>query len=86
MKHEVVWSSSAYRSLQEIWDDAFDREAIAHAIDEIQIELSNDAHAKGESRPGGARVFFASPLGVAFWANDRTTDVEIRAVWIFRRV
>jgi hypothetical protein len=86
VKHEIVWSPTAYRSLQTIWDDAFDREAIARSVDKIQAALSENAHEKGESRPNGSRIYFASPLGIAFWANDRTTEVEVRAVWIIRRV
>jgi hypothetical protein len=86
VKQKIVWSLEAYRSLQKIWEDAFDREAIAHAIDEIQTSLAENAFETGESRPDGSRVYFASPLGIAFLANDRTTEVEIRAVWTYRRV
>ena len=86
MRHQVVWSAEAYRSLQRIWDEAFDREKIADAIDEIHEALAEHADERGESRPNGSRIFFASPLGIAFWANERATEVEIRAVWIFQRV
>jgi plasmid stabilization system protein ParE len=84
VNHEVVWSNVAYRRLMKIWDDTYDRESIAHAIDRIQDELEVDASQKGESRPEGLRVFFAAPLAVVFWANERTTEVEIADVWIYR--
>jgi len=84
MRHDVVWTARAFRRLEKIWDEAYDREAIAHAVDRIQDHLAVDASLKGESRPEGLRVFFAAPLGVVFWTNERTTEVEIVDVWAFR--
>jgi hypothetical protein len=85
VRHRVVWSRDAYHSLQEIWNKAFNKETIADAIDDIQATLAANAHEKGESRPDGSRIYFASPLGIAYLANERTTEVEIRAVWAIRR-
>jgi hypothetical protein len=81
--HQVVWSDEAYRSLAEIWEASYDREVIAHAIDEVLAALGEDAADQGESRSDGLRIFFASPLAVLYWANERTTDVSIRAVWAY---
>jgi plasmid stabilization system protein ParE len=85
VRHDVVWSQDAYRSLQEIWNKAVNKENIDNAIDDIQATLAENAHEKGESRPDGSRIYFASPLAIAYLANDRTTEVEIRAVWAIRR-
>ena len=84
MTHRVVWELAAARSLEEIWDAAFDQESIGLAIDVIHEELSEDAMQKGESRDEGFRVFFAPPLAVLYWANDRATEVTIEAVWTIR--
>jgi hypothetical protein len=84
MIHRVVWEVEAVQSLEEIWDAAFDQESIAHAIDVIEEELSEDAMQMGESRDEGFRVYFAPPLAVLYWANDRATEVIIEAVWTIR--
>ncbi len=84
MSHDVVWTVHAFRRLERIWDESHNREAIAHAIDRIEEDLTLEAGVKGESRPEGLRVHFVAPLAVVFWANERTTEVEIVDVWAFR--
>lgn len=83
MIHQVVKSKEAYRSLVEIWEASYDREIIAHAIDEILAAIGEDAADQGESRSDGLRISFASPLAVLYWANELTTDLSIRAVWAY---
>ena len=84
MTHQVVWMPRAARALAVIWNAAYDRELIAHAIDSIHTELAEDAHEKGESRDDGFRIFFATPLAVLFWCNERATQVSIANVWTTR--
>jgi hypothetical protein len=57
---------------------------ITSAAQAIDNRLAVDAKNEGESRPGGRRVFFESPLGIAFRIDQSGADVHVLRVWRIR--
>jgi hypothetical protein len=62
---------------------AENRNAVSRAANEIDQDLRNDPETLGESRPGGLRVHFVSPLGVAYRVSPEDLLVQLAHVWSF---
>lgn len=84
--YPVVWVSAALEELAAIWlrADSAQREGITAASHAIEQQLRFNPQDQGESRPGGSRVFFQTPLGVDFRVNEEQRIVTIGHVWRFR--
>jgi hypothetical protein len=81
----VEWFQSALDQLTVLWlqaDQAL-RQAITQATHRIDQLLQSDPHNAGESRPGGRRILFESPLGILFRVD--ANNVTVLRVWQFRR-
>jgi plasmid stabilization system protein ParE len=83
----VEWIQSALNELAQIWNqgDSARRAAITTASHRIDQTLEQDPHHAGESRPGGRRVLFESPLGVLFRIEMDGQTVTVLRCWQFRR-
>ncbi len=71
MRYTVVWHRDALDRLATIWMDADDRNAVAHASDEIDRQLATDPLNVGESREHILRIFFEWPLGVRYFVSTK---------------
>jgi len=82
----VYRNETAMTLLRRTWDGAGDelRLTILRAMQQIERELQSDPHHKGESRPGGARILFQSPLAVLFEVDDEKNLVRIVRAWSYR--
>jgi len=73
----VVWHGSAQDELAELWISARDRNAVTAAAHVIDVELSQDAVAKGVEVTEGLRAFFAPPLRILFTVDEGNRVVEV---------
>jgi hypothetical protein len=82
----VYRNETATALLRRTWEGAGDalRTTILQAMQQIEQELQDDPHRKGESRPGGARILFQSPLAVLFEVDDEKRLVRIVRAWAYR--
>ena len=81
MKYRVAWTSDAEADLARIWMQARNRRAVADAADRLDQSLSIDPMDIGESRAGGLRLAFASPLAIEFEVYEPDRTVLVLAVW-----
>jgi hypothetical protein len=81
----VEWLQAALDQLAAIWlqSDQALRQTITQATHRIDQLLQRDPRNAGESRPGGRRILFESPLGALF-RIDVNTATDLR-IWLFRR-
>ena len=80
IRYTVVWLKGAQDELTEIWIDASDRNVVAIAADAIDLQLAEDANAKGIEISEGLRAFFAPPLRVLFAVREADRVVEVLRV------
>jgi plasmid stabilization system protein ParE len=85
MTFTVIWRPSAERKLAEIWTDADDRQAIAHAADAIDALLRTEPTEVGESRVTNTRILTVSPLSVYYDVHEDDRLVAVWAVWRNRK-
>lgn len=83
----VRWEDTALGELARLWlaADSPMRQRITAATDEIDRLLQTDPLGQGESRPGGRRVHFTSPLGITFRVETDGQTVSVLRVWLFRK-
>lgn len=79
-RYTVVWPAGAQDELTELWIVAPDRDAITAAANAIDVELSEDATAKGVELSEGLRALFAPPLRVLFAVREDDRVVEVLRV------
>jgi hypothetical protein len=83
MKYTVLWVPGAEQRLADLWINATDRDSITKASHAIDQRLKTDPLNQGESRPGGRRVLFESPLGVLYRVEEQDMIVRVLHVWLF---
>jgi plasmid stabilization system protein ParE len=76
-RYTVVWHRSAQDELAAIWISTRDRNAVTTAAHVIDVELSQDAAAKGVELSEGLRAFFAPPLQILFSVDEGDRVVEV---------
>lgn len=83
---KVLWTPSARNDLADLWlkADSAQRQMITSATGSIDRRLAADPANEGESRPGGRRISFAPPLGVAFRVDQGRATVSVLRVWRIR--
>jgi hypothetical protein len=83
----VDWLQTALDQLMTIWmsADSAQRQAITAATHDIDQQLKADPFGPSESRPGGRRILFASPLGILFRIEADEQTVSVLRVWLFRK-
>ncbi len=83
----VEWLQSALDELAILWTqaDATLRQAITAASHTLEQRLRTDPANEGESRPGGRRITFVSPLAVRFQIEADGQTVTVLQVQLFRR-
>jgi hypothetical protein len=81
MKYTVVWLKAAQDHLADTWVSAPDKAAVTAASNAIDAILEQNPYANSKSRPGGDRVMYVSPLGVAYTVNDTNRMVAVWEVW-----
>jgi hypothetical protein len=79
----VEWLASALDELAALWlrADSESRRLITAATRATDEELKSRPEEKGESRAEGERIFFSSPLGIAFEVDRGRFVVRILHVW-----
>jgi hypothetical protein len=82
----VRWERRALSALADLWTraDPSLRQAITAATHQIDQLLSTDPLGQSESRPGGRRILFVSPLGITFRIEGDGQTVSVLRVWLFR--
>jgi len=83
----VRWEKRALNELSMLWTaaDPVMRKIITAATNQIDEQLGADPMANSESRPGGRRILFASPLGITFRVESDGKTISVLRVWLFRR-
>ena len=83
----VRWEETALNELTSLWlgADSMMRQAITAATHRIDQQLRADPLEHSESRPGGRRILFISPLGILFRVENDRQMVSVLRVWLFRR-
>jgi hypothetical protein len=83
----VRWEDTALSELAAIWlqADSALRQLITDATNRIDQQLQTDPLTDSESRPGGRRILFVSPLGITFRIEADGQTVSVLRVWLFRR-
>ena len=83
----VRWAQAALDELTTLWIQASSglRLSITAATVQVDWQLQIDPWGCSESRPGGRRVFFVSPLGITFRIELDGQTVSVLRVWLFRR-
>ena len=84
MNYAVHWLPAAEQELIALWLNSAKRSAVTRATHRLDQQLQHSPNGLGESRPGGLRVHFESPLGVLFQVRPGTRIVEVIHVWEFR--
>jgi hypothetical protein len=79
-RYTDVWHLSAQDELAELWIAARDRSAITAEAHLIDVELSQDAAAKGVEVAEGLRAFFSPPLRILFSVDEGDRIVEVARV------
>jgi plasmid stabilization system protein ParE len=84
---QVRWEDTALGELAAIWvaADSALRRLITAATNRIDQQLQTDPLGDSESRPGGRRILFVSPLGITFRIEADGQTVSVLRVWLFRR-
>ena len=83
----VRWEETALNELTTLWVGAESkmRQVITAATHQIDQQLQADPLGPSESRPGGRRILFVSPLGITFRVEADGQTVSVLHVWLFRR-
>ena len=83
---KVRWERNALDELTMLWTQAGSglRQRITAATAELDWQLQSDPLGSSESRPGGRRVSFVSPLGATFRIEPDGQTVSVLRVWLFR--
>jgi hypothetical protein len=83
----VRWEETALNQLATIWTaaDSALRKTITATTSQIDQQLQTDPLGPSESRPGGRRILFLSPLGILFRIEADGHTVSVLRVWLFRR-
>lgn len=65
---KIIWSDDAIRQFEVMLriGSKFNRRGITRAVQEIEIALRDAPDEVGESRPGGRRISYCSPLAYYF--------------------
>ena len=79
-RYTVVWHDSTLDELAEIWIKARDRNAVTTAAHIIDVELSEDAEAKGVEVSEGLRALFVPPLRILFNVDEGDRLVEVARI------
>jgi hypothetical protein len=83
MKYHVLWVPGAEQRLADLWLNATDRGAITKAPHAIDQRLRDDPLDDGESRPGGRRILFETPLAVLYRVIEQDMFVHVLHVWLY---
>jgi len=83
MNFTVIWIREAEDDLTRIWLQAVDRTVIAKAAHEIEAQLKIAPLQVGESRSGGQRVIFSSPLGASYVCSQDDRADYVIDVWSY---
>jgi len=83
----VEWLQIALDELTNLWiqADSTQRQAITRASQVVEQRLRSDPVNEGESRSGGRRITFVSPLVVRFQIEADDQTVTILHVRLFGR-
>ncbi|MCH8830039.1 MAG: type II toxin-antitoxin system RelE/ParE family toxin [Planctomycetes bacterium] len=76
----VVWQPSAEQELALIWTLTEDRSRVAQAAARVDEMLSKTPISVGESREGGMRIMFRSPLALDYHVNESMQIVTVLRV------
>jgi hypothetical protein len=78
IRYTVLWREDLVAKLATLWANFHDRSRLTTAADEIDAELSIDAHTKGNVFRAGQRSLCRGPLIVFFRVDegDRKVMVE----------
>lgn len=76
-RYTVTWQREAEGELVELWIAAADRDAIAAAVQAIDVALSSDAESKGDAVAEGLRSFNVQPLRALFVVRQADRVAEI---------
>jgi hypothetical protein len=82
----VRWARRALDALADMWTNADTglRQAITAASNQIEWALRPNPQGTGESRPGGRRILFQSPLGAIFRIEADGRTVSVLRAWLLR--
>lgn len=82
----VRWEGMALNELTALWTDAESslRQLITETVPQIDRQLETDPFVESESRSGGRRILFSSPLGVLFRIEADGQTVSVLHIWLFR--
>ena len=83
MKYSVCWRPEIERKLNEIWNEATDKNAISEAADAMDRELRTRPLFVGESRDELGRFRTAGPLAIYYDVHELDRSVD---VWSMFRV
>lgn len=86
MKYRVIWHPRALPALRQIFDAAFDKEGVEHAVKRIELELGANPTEAGESREFNTRIHFKFPLIIWFFVDEPMKEVWVVNVKRFRRL
>jgi len=83
---QVRWHVAPRDSLATAWldSDSATRRLINSAVDEIEQMLRSDPPDAGESRPGGRRIMFVTPLAIVFHVEENERLVSVLDLWLIR--
>lgn len=85
MQFRVLWLSATENVLASLWMDESMRADVTRAANEIDRRLRRDPDQEGESRPGGRRILFETPLAVTYKVFPRENLVVVSDVWQFTK-
>jgi hypothetical protein len=87
MMFRVEWLQIAVDELTTLWTqaDSAQRQAITSASHALENRLRCDPANEGESRPGGRRITFVTPLAVRFQIEADGQTVTVLQVRLFGR-
>jgi len=83
----VRWEGKALNELTTLWTESASalRSSITAATSQIDQLLRTAPRQQGESRPGGQRILFVSPLGITFRIEADGQTISVLRVWLFRK-
>lgn len=80
IRYTVLWRNETEDELARIWCDSPNHQDITTASDQIDAELSIDAHEKGILLPNGGKCIAFAPLIAYFRVDDADRKVFVEAV------
>lgn len=81
MRYTVAWLPDAEDELANLWNNAWDRQAVAGAANRMERSLLRDADQKGRAK-NGRRILIDPPLAVTFTVSP--DDRLVTVVWVAR--